>query len=127
MALFGKHSKLYAMFGFKCPRCHQGDLFETATFSFQKPFVNKEYCEVCSQNFAPEPGYYYGAMFISYIVTGFFCLGFVMITHWLLEWSMVLSFTALLILCAIFFVYVFRLARSIYINIDQHYDPTLNQ
>jgi uncharacterized protein (DUF983 family) len=127
MALFGKHSKLYAMFGFKCPRCHQGDLFETSTFSYKKPFEIKEQCEVCQQDFAPEPGYYYGAMFISYIFTGFFCLGFVMITHWVLDWSMAWSFGALIAVCAIFFVYVFRLARSIYINIDQSYDPSRNQ
>jgi uncharacterized protein (DUF983 family) len=114
-----KTSKLRAIFGFKCPNCHQGNLFPTRTFSYKKPFDMYEECPVCQQDFAPEPGYYYGAMFISYIFTGFFCLGYVMFTHWVLDWSMALSFGTLIAICLIFFVFVFRLARSLYINIDQ--------
>ncbi|MEQ9288746.1 MAG: DUF983 domain-containing protein [Cyclobacteriaceae bacterium] len=29
----------------------------------------KKNCEVCNLNFEPEPGFYYGAMFISYAVS----------------------------------------------------------
>lgn len=123
MALLSKRSKLYAMFNFKCPRCHEGDLFETPTFSFKKSFDMPSHCPNCGNDYAPEPGYYYGAMFISYIFTGFFCLGFVMLLHWVIGWSLNASFIALIIVSAVFFVYVFRLSRAIYINIDQHYDP----
>ncbi len=80
-------------------------------------------CSHCGQDFEPEPGFYYGAMFISYIFTGFFCLGFVMILHWVIGWSTGASFAALIAVCAIFFVYIFRLARSIWININIKYDP----
>lgn len=119
MSSVKKRSKLGAIFGFKCPRCQEGDLFETNTFSYKKPFDMQKECPVCHQNYEPEPGYYFGAMFISYIFTGFFCLGYVMLTHWVLGWSMGLSFGTLIAICIIFFVYVFRLARSIYINMDQ--------
>lgn len=127
MALFGKKSKLYAIFNFKCPRCHEGDLFGTPTFSFKAPFDMPERCPNCDNLYAPEPGYFYGAMFISYIFTGFFCLGFVMLLHWVLGWSINASFIALIAVCAIFFVYVFRLSRSIYINLDQQYDAKYHQ
>ncbi|MEZ4985545.1 MAG: hypothetical protein R2795_10995 [Saprospiraceae bacterium] len=33
------------------------------------------------------------------------------------------SFAALLVILGIFFVYIFRLARALYINIHVHYDP----
>ncbi len=123
MALFGKGSKLYSIFNLKCPRCHEADMFETGSFSFNKPFDMKDRCDHCNENFMPEPGYYYGAMFISYIFTGFFCIGFMAIVHWGLGLSTNASFGILIFILAIFFVYIFRLARAIWINLHVNYDP----
>lgn len=71
----------------------------------------------------PEPGFYYGAMFISYIFMGWFCLGFVAIFHWVLGWSTAASFALLLLVCAIIFVYVFRASRSIWLHFNVKFDP----
>jgi uncharacterized protein (DUF983 family) len=119
-----KHSKLYNIVSLKCPRCQQGDLFPTPTFSFRAPFEMPEQCPNCQQPYMPEPGFYYGAMFISYIFMGWFCLFFVMFFHWILDWSISRSFILLIAVCALIFVYVFRLARSIWINLMVKYDPT---
>jgi len=123
MGIVKKSSKLYSIFNLKCPRCHTGNLFFTPTFSFNRPFDMPKECSHCQQDFEPEPGFYYGAMFVSYIFTGFFCLGFTMILHWVVGWSTAASFGALIAVCAIFFVYIFRLARSLWININIKYDP----
>jgi len=98
-------------------------MFPTGSFSFQEPFEMKERCDKCNLDFFPEPGYYYGAMFISYIFTGFFSIGFVLFVHWVLKWSTGASFAALIAIMAIFFVYIFRVARAAYINIHVSYDP----
>jgi uncharacterized protein (DUF983 family) len=123
MAMFDKHSKGYSIFSLKCPKCHEGDLFESPTFSFRKPFDMPDHCPVCGQNYLPEPGFYYGAMFISYGFTAWLCFGFVALFHWGLGWSVEASFALLLAVCAFFFVYIFRLARSIWINLMVKYDP----
>lgn len=123
MGIFGKGSKLYSIFGFKCPRCHEADMFYTSTFSFKRSFDMKPHCEHCGQDFEPEPGFYYGSMFISYIFMGFFCLGFTAFFHWVVGWSINLSFLLLIAVCAILFVYIFRLARAIWININVAYKP----
>ncbi len=123
MALFGKGSKFYSIFNLKCPRCHEADMFETGSFSFNKPFDMKLRCDHCNENFMPEPGFYYGAMFISYIFTGFFSIGFIAILHWGLGMSTNASFGLLIFILAILFVYIFRLARAIWININVKYDP----
>ncbi len=123
MGLFSKGSKIYSIFNLKCPRCHKGDLFETPTFSFQRPFEMPDRCPHCGQRFMPEPGFYYGAMFISYIFMAWFCLGFVAFFHWVLDWSTAASFALLIGVCAVFFVFIFRLARSIWINLNVKYDP----
>jgi uncharacterized protein (DUF983 family) len=75
-------SLLSGLFGMRCPRCRRGDLFPTGSFSFKQPFEQYEHCPKCGQDNFPEPGFYWGAMFLSYIGSGFFCLGFVMILHW---------------------------------------------
>lgn len=118
MSIFRKGSKAYSIFGLKCPKCHEADMFETPTFSFKRPFVMKDRCDHCNQNFMPEPGFYYGAMFISYIFMGWFCIGFVALFHWVLDWSTEASFGLLLVVVGIFFVYIFRLARAIWINLN---------
>lgn len=123
MSIFRKGSKLYSIFGFKCPRCHETDMFPTATFSFKRPFDMKDSCENCGLNYMPEPGFYYGAMFISYIFMGWFCIGFIALFHWVLGWSTEVSFLLLISFIALFLVYIFRLARAIWINLNVKYDP----
>lgn len=122
--MFSKGSKAYSIFNIKCPRCHESDMFETSSFSFSKPFDMKERCDKCNEDFFPEPGYYYGAMFLSYIFTAFFSIGFVLFFHWVLDWSTAASFGLLILVLGIFFVYIFRLARALYINFHVHYSPT---
>lgn len=123
MGLFGKGSKWYSITQFKCPKCHEGDLFETHSFEFKEPFEMPEACPNCGFNYLPEPGFYYGAMFISYIFSGWFCIGFVLFFHWVLGWSTAASFALLIALIAIGFVWFFRFSRAVWLNIIFKYDP----
>ncbi|MEZ4948580.1 MAG: DUF983 domain-containing protein [Saprospiraceae bacterium] len=119
-----KGNVLKSTFNLTCPRCQTGDLFDTPSFSFQKPFEMPKSCSHCGQNYWPEPGFYYGAMFIGYIFTAWFCIGFIMIIHWVFGVGLIGSFVALLVVLTFFFVYIFRLARSIWIHINIKYDPS---
>ena len=118
-------SKFYSIFSLKCPTCHRGELFPTPTFSFSQPFAQYTHCPKCGQRYFPEPGFYYGAMFISYIGSGFFCLGVVMFLHWVLDWSMGASFAALIALVAVLFVWWFRVSRSAYLNLVYGFKPDI--
>lgn len=119
-------NKFSGIFSLKCPTCLTGDLFPTSSFGFSQPFAQYEHCPKCGQNFFPEPGFYYGAMFISYIGSGFFCLGFVMLLHWVVGWSLMVSFFALLAVVAIFFVWWFRFSRSVYIHMLYPHKPVVS-
>ncbi|MBK6950043.1 MAG: DUF983 domain-containing protein [Haliscomenobacter sp.] len=127
MGILKKGTKAYGILGFKCPRCHEGDLFETPAFSFRKPFDMHAHCAHCKQSYFPEPGFYYGAMFISYILSGWFSIGFVLFFHWVLDWSMLASFGLLLAVGALFYVYLFRLARSIWLGLMVKYHPAAKE
>jgi len=97
MAIRAK-SWLSSVIRLKCPHCRTGELFSTGSFSFSLPFEMIKRCEVCTQNFFPEPGYYYGAMFLSYIVFSFPCLFLVMFLHWIVGLS---TFASMAILCVV--------------------------
>lgn len=85
-----------------------------------------EHCSHCGQNFLPEPGFYYGAMFVGYIFTGWLAIALAMLFHWVIGWSLELSFGLLILIYSFFFVYFFRLARSVWLNIIYKYDPRLD-
>ncbi|MDX2133663.1 MAG: DUF983 domain-containing protein [Saprospiraceae bacterium] len=121
--MFKKGTKAYSVFNVKCPRCQEADAFSTGSWSFVKSFDMHQRCPKCNLNYFPEPGYYYGAMFISYIWTAWFCLLFVALFHWLLGWSQTVAFSLLIAFILINFVYIFRISRMMWININVRYDP----
>lgn len=65
-----KGTKLYSIFKGKCPRCHEGDFFvEKHPYKLSKmAHIHKE-CSVCGENFEREPGFYFGAAYVSYGLT----------------------------------------------------------
>lgn len=49
----------------KCPQCGKGYVFEQNSKWYQLP-VMSEKCSICSYHFDREPGYFLGAMYLSY-------------------------------------------------------------
>ena len=81
-------------------------------------------CPHCKMNYMPEPGFYYGAMFISYILSGWFCILFVLFFHWVLDWTITQSFMLLIVIIGVFFVWFFRFSRAVWLNIIFKYNPS---
>ena len=119
-------SVLSSIWDMKCPRCREGDLFETGTFSFEKPFDMPDKCSCCGQNYMPEPGFYFGAMFISYIFYAWFSLLLCLSLVFVFDWSVNGAFALLILISIILFVWIFRMARSIWIHIVVKYKPQIS-
>ncbi len=49
----------------KCPHCLEGNVFEKKKHFFELP-VMKDRCDKCGYYFDREPGYFLGAMYLSY-------------------------------------------------------------
>lgn len=113
---------LDSILGKKCPRCRSSKLF-TEPLMLSKPLDMPERCKVCGQNFMPEPGFYYGAMFISYILSSFFFLLVAGICIIYFDWSVEAAFGLIVFLGIILYVWVLRMSRSIWINIMIKFDP----
>lgn len=82
-----------------------------------------DHCPVCQQTYMPEPGFWYGAMFISYIWMAWFCVFFVGGGMFLGGLSVNGAFGLLILMCAIFFFWIFRISRSIWFHIYVRYNP----
>ena len=84
-------------------------------------------CPECGLNYWPEPGFYYGAMFLSYILFCFPFLGVVLVLHWVFDVSLGGSMFVLCALAGLTFVYIFRVARSAWLAMNAKYDPELSE
>ncbi len=117
-----KGNWLYSVLFYKCPKCHEGDLYPGSSFDFSSVFKMNESCSHCGQEFELEPGFYWGAMYIAYglasavMLTGFAILYFFFDVDVTTGILIVAAFLLLL------YAWVFRTARAIWINIYVGYD-----
>ena len=124
MAIFGKGSKLYSIFRFKCPRCHQGEVFQSNNpYNLKRMFQMKETCDHCGFRFEFEPGFFYGAMYVSYGYTVAIFVAIYVLMNLFFEpgiWEVVLALSLILVLGS---PLIFRLSRITYLNLFVKYDP----
>lgn len=119
-------SKLLALLAHKCPRCRQGDLytykFVEAPLKFDK--MNK-HCPHCGIRFEKEPGFFFGAMFISYAINVILLFITGAILYFLFAdpalWVYIVTVPTLVVLLLPF---IFRISRTLYLYWlgDIHYD-----
>ncbi|WPR75399.1 DUF983 domain-containing protein [Algoriphagus sp. NG3] len=83
--------------------------------------MNKS-CSNCGQPFEPEPGYYFGAMFISYAInTALFITAWVALSIIKPDYSLSLLLSLLGLTVLIFLPFIYRVSRSIWISIFVKY------
>ncbi len=108
----------------KCPRCQRGDLF-TIPLEFTSPLSMPKKCPVCFQDYEPEPGFYYGAMFISYILSSFVFLGLAAVCIIFLDFSVNQTFALIIGLALVGYLWLLRISRSIWIHFIIKFDPNI--
>jgi uncharacterized protein (DUF983 family) len=60
-----KGNRLYSILNYKCPRCHQGNLFIGKAYSKHLAHM-PEQCTSCGLRYEREPSFFTGAMYVSY-------------------------------------------------------------
>ena len=76
-------STLLALLALRCPRCHEGRLFSHPAISLTKFSEMPTQCPVCGQAYEPEPGFYIGAMYVSYSFVVPLVLGIGLLVYYL--------------------------------------------
>lgn len=63
-------SKLQAVLSGLCPRCRKGKVFQYPFYSLRHFDDMYEHCPHCGLRYEVEPGYFIGAMYVSYAISG---------------------------------------------------------
>jgi uncharacterized protein (DUF983 family) len=101
----------------KCPKCGQSHVFEKSEYFLQFPKM-KENCENCDYRFDREPGYFLGAMYLSYGLAVLQGLTTFLICYFFFPTLETLSMLFIIMGVIILFSYKnYRLARVIYMHI----------
>jgi uncharacterized protein (DUF983 family) len=110
-------TKLYSVLNNKCPHCHKGNFFENNNPYNMKNFsVMNPRCPICNEDFRKEPGYYFGATYVSYGLTvGFGIVLFVLLCV-LFDVSAIAYLWTFSVLLVVLLPVFYRFARLIWIN-----------
>jgi uncharacterized protein (DUF983 family) len=113
-----------AILSMKCPRCNEGDLFiNRSPFPLSQLHKMPDHCSACGLKFNPEPGFYTGAMYVSYamnialFITAFFTF-YIGLNVSVFSFLMGYGIT-LLVLSP----YLFRYSRTLFIHLFYSYEP----
>jgi len=116
-----KPSTLRSIFQQRCPRCRMGRILRYSIFcGFPKMC---ERCSICDLKFEREPGYFLGAMYISYVLGVSFMAPVAALLWFLTGWwiTKVIIWAAALFLPLAPTITLF--ARVLWIYLDQSVDP----
>ena len=101
----------------KCPNCGKGDVYEKKKKFIELPVMREE-CTECHYHFDREPGYFLGAMYISYalaVLQGI--LTFLVLYTFLPNISTIWVVAIILFVISLFSMKNYKLSRIIYIHI----------
>jgi uncharacterized protein (DUF983 family) len=117
-----KGTKIYSILKSKCPACHEGDFFISHPYDLSKAGDLHKNCSECNQLYSKEPGFYFGAMYISYGITVGLSL-----CLWIFKEAInyQISILQFIFFYAIFILlltpYIYALSKIMWANIFIHY------
>jgi len=76
-----------------------------------------EKCPHCGQKYELEPGFYWGAMYMSYMVSSFLIFAFFALYRFALDIRLLYAYVFSLLSLFLLYPFVFRIARAIWLNI----------
>lgn len=100
----------------KCPRCRKGDIFVYPWYKYTKFHKFHKYCSECHFQFEIEPGFFFGAMYMSYafVVALFITIGVVI--NLIMDEPGIMVYVVVINLAVLLFLpIIFRYSRVLYL------------
>lgn len=119
-----KGSRLYSVLKAKCPVCHEGKVFEGNTYDLSKLGRMYPKCPNCGHRYEKDPGFFYGAMYVSYALT--VTLSVIIFAATYLIYPEAGAWLYIGLIVAVVFVLApltFRVSRLVWMNFFDRYDP----
>ncbi|MEZ5172952.1 MAG: DUF983 domain-containing protein [Bacteroidia bacterium] len=119
-----RNTKLYSILNGKCPRCHDGDLFiNKKAYKLENWDKMHSDCPSCGLHYEMEPGFFQGAMYVSYALGVALSVG-VVIVNVLFGFNPIYYFISNTLALLLFAPLLFRWSRGLYLNIFIKYDQS---
>jgi uncharacterized protein (DUF983 family) len=115
-----KHNRIANALRWKCPHCHEGDMYKSSIFEGIYNMHDK--CPKCEQEFQLEPGFYWGAMYVGYALSSGYMLSGFAICIFGFGLSVNQSFALLIGLGLIMVPIIARTARALWLSMYVKYD-----
>lgn len=118
-------NKVVGIITMKCPRCAKGDLFESKNpYAFGKITEMKKNCPNCELRYEREPGFFIGAMYVSYAINiAFFVIAIVAFFTLLDDFAISTFFFSYVGFMILIFPITYRISRAIWLNLFTDFDP----
>lgn len=109
---------LQAVLECKCPNCRKGNLFSHPAYDVKRFGEMPENCENCGFRFEREPGFFYGAMYVSYMLS----VGIFLVTSAILYFGFGDPALEVYLICVSLLAFVlypltFRYSRAIFVTV----------
>ena len=113
-----KKTRSSAVFNGRCPRCRDGKIFKTSVFTFNNFTKMNPRCPNCNLDYEVEPGFFYGALYISYIFSvGIFAAVTIILFVFFDDPESKVYITTVIALSIIFYPFNYRFSRIIYLHL----------
>jgi uncharacterized protein (DUF983 family) len=106
----------------RCPRCHEGKLFLNPNpYNLRDITMMYDTCPVCGQDYVIEPGFYFGAAYISYAINMALLISAFVVMFFMLHLDGPYLYFGLAGVVMALSPVIFRFSRSAWINIFVSY------
>jgi uncharacterized protein (DUF983 family) len=116
-------AKLRSIIRMRCPFCLSGDFFVSHPYDLKHAGDVHERCASCGRRFSKEPGFYWGALFVSYGLS----IGFSLMAYGI-AWAIrpdlgILGFFVVVVSATVLAApYLYALSKIIWANLFFHYE-----
>ncbi|MBB6610632.1 DUF983 domain-containing protein [Pontibacter sp. Tf4] len=121
------NSLLYGIAAARCPRCREGEMFPGALYSTNFGKMHTA-CPCCGQWYEPEPGFYYGAMYVSFAINvAIFLISLVILSFFVEELTMAMMIGVVAAVVLGLLPVIYRLSRVLWIYMFVRYEGPCSQ
>ncbi|MEJ8802110.1 DUF983 domain-containing protein [Pontibacter sp. H249] len=122
-----QNSILYGILTAKCPRCREGKMFTGGLYTTKFADMHTS-CPCCGQPYEPEPGFYYGAMYVSFAFNvAAFLVSLFILYQFVDEITMGMMIGVVAAVVIGLLPVIFRLSRVLWIYIFVRYEGPCSQ
>ncbi len=110
--------QLQAVLEGKCPKCRKGNMFPYPVYRLTKFHKMNDHCPHCGLRFEVEPGFFYGAMYVSYALSvGIFLTTVFFISLTVQDPSLQLYIGSVVLMALLLYPFNFRYSRILFEHI----------